>query len=37
MGNNHIVFSTTFSEDEPKQLDSTECENTESERPWTNG
>ena len=37
MGNNHIVFSTNFSEDGPEQLDATECENTESEHPWTNG
>lgn len=37
MGNNHIVLRSTFKDDGPEQLDSTECEYTESEHPLANG
>jgi hypothetical protein len=33
MAINHLKTSTYIKDDEPEQLDSTECENTESERP----
>jgi hypothetical protein len=37
MSNNHLLLSSTFKDDEPEQLDSTECEYTEGEHPLTNG